>query len=251
MKRYIGTFLALLLSVFLFAQEPVTTEPPALPVAEPSQPVTSAPEAETPVQPVEPPTVQPGMDMKKWEEQLPQPMSEEKSQQISKYFEEALQNYEEILSQEKASEVKTTEKRIEANARLLEEQKGKLSASEAALRKMRLEYTQRYLMLKNSFEKGRIDKKTYDRELEKIAQEYRFKMGTFVSDRDFYKGEATKTEERLRGLEEYNRINRIVMEQEGGPKPEKPMNAFESLMQEVKALGCFETRNFCTSPEFK
>jgi len=178
-------------------------------------------------------------------------MSEEKSRQISEYFEEALRNYEDILGQERSSEVRTTERRIENNIELLKQHRQNLGASETELRKIRLEYMERYLLLKNSFEKGKLDKKTYQKQLEQLAQDYRFKMSALVSDRDFYQGEAKKTEERLQELEEFNRINKIVLSQEGVamPQEQQPPNEFEKIIWDIRKLGCFEFKNFCKSPD--
>jgi len=192
-----------------------------------------------------------GIDVKKLQE-LPV-MNEEKSNQISQYFEEALKNYEDILNQERSSEVKTSERRIENNIELLKRHRQSLNTSESDLRKMRVEYMERYLLLKNSYEKGRIDKKTYQQQLEKLAQDYRFRMNSALSDRDFYKNEAQKTQERLKELEEFNRINKIVLAQEGAlmPKEQQPLNEFEKIISDIQQLGCFEVKNFCASPEFK
>ncbi len=180
-------------------------------------------------------------------------MNEEKSKQISQYFEEALKNYEEILGQERSSEVRTTERRIENNIELLKQHRQSLSTSESDLRKLRMEYMERYLMLKNSAEKGKIDKKTYQQQLGKLAQDYQFRMNAVLSDRNFYQDQAQKTEERLKELEEFNRINKIVLAQEGVsmPKEQQPPNEFEKIIQDIRQLGCFEIKNFCSSPEFK
>lgn len=203
------------------------------------------------------PQLEPGKDIgKAVEDALPPALSEEKSKQISRYFEEALKNYEEILSQEKSSEVKTTDKRIESNMKLLDEYNQKLSVSETGLRKIKLEYVRRFLILKNAHTTGRIDKKTYEAELEKLAREYQFKINTVASDAGFYKGEVKKTSEILKELQEAQRINKIFLAKEESEKPvqaapQRKLTQLEKLVAGFRQSGCFEVRNYCASLEFK
>ena len=171
-------------------------------------------------------------------------------------FRSALKNYEEILGQEKDSEVKITEKRIDTSLKLLDEHKDKLSASETGLRKVKLEYVRRYLVLKNAHEQNRIDKKTYEMELDKLAREYQNKVNSLTSDTSFYKEEVKKTSEVLKELQEAHRINKIFLEKEEAEKPvpvipPKQLTKLESFMESIKKTGCFQVRNFCESPEFK
>ena len=203
-----------------------------------------------------PPQLDPGKDISKLEEALPPALDEEKSKQISRYFEEALKNYEEILGQEKNTEVKTTEKRIDVNLKLLDEHQQKLSASETGLRKVKLEYVRRFLVLKDAFTKERIDKKTYEKELEKLGKDYQFKINALASDTNFYKGEVKKTTEVLQELQEANRINKIFLAKEEAQKapavkPQRQLTQLELLMKSIRQTGCFEVKNFCASPEFK
>lgn len=189
-----------------------------------------------------------------WEKNMPS-MDEEKSKQISRYFEEALKNYEDILENQKDSEVKTTEKRIENNIRILEEYQKNLGTSETTLRKVKLEYMRRFLVLKNSFSQNRIDKATYEKELQKMAQEYSYKVSSLTSDRNFYQTEAKKASERLKALEELNRINKIILTHEKGTpeesEPPRQLTEIEKLLEGIREIGCFEAKDFCHSPEFK
>ena len=208
----------------------------------------------------EQPLQEPNQDAKKWQETSGQwqknetsPIDEEKSKQISRYFEEALNNYEEILGDQKDAEVRTTDKRIEANVDLLDGYQKKLSTSENSLRKIKLEYMRKFLVLKNSFTENRIDKATYQKELQKIAEEYTYKVKSLSSDRDFYQKETQKTSERLNALQELNRINKIIINNDKPVSEEQAhkMTDLERLLDGVNQMGCFEVKNFCLSPELK
>lgn len=186
------------------------------------------------------------------QEDMPAALDEDKSKQISRYFDEALHNYEEILDNREEAELRATEKRIEANREMLGSQQGQLSSSETKMRQIKLEYLKRYLALKNSYEQGRIDKQVYYQQLDKLAREYQFQMETLKDDVSFYKDQSGKTDSRLKQLEELQRINKILMAQ--NPKPKKAENAqseekkrvasdLEMVLQRIKAAGCFKPQN--------
>ncbi|NUM35686.1 MAG: hypothetical protein HUU50_14155 [Candidatus Brocadiae bacterium] len=208
----------------------------------------------------EQPLQEPNQDAKKWQETSdqwqkndPSPVDEEKGKQISRYFEEALKNYEEILGDQKDAEVRTTEKRIEANVDLLDGYQKKLSTSENSLRKIKLEYMRKFLVLKNSFAENRIDKPTYQKELQKVGDEYTYKVKSLSSDQEFYQKETQKTSERLKALQELNRINKIIINNDKPVPEEAPrkLTDLERLLEGVNQMGCFEVKNFCLSPELK
>lgn len=193
---------------------------------------------------------------------LPAPLDEEKSKKISQYFDEALKNYEDILGGREKREIDTTEKRIGSNRKLLEEQKHRLEASESTLQDVKGEYLRRYLALKNSHDQGNIDEETYHRELDQLARTYVYQLETLGDDVKFYRSESDKTGSRLQTLEEINRINRILMEQqqqqhsleaeaeaEVEAPPARLPNALEQLMQRIEASGCFRDRNGWDSPD--
>ncbi len=188
-----------------------------------------------------------------WEKNMPSAMDEEKGKQISRYFEEALKNYEEILGDQKDAEVRTTEKRIEANVDLLDGYQKKLSTSEHSLRKIKLEYMRKFLVLKNSFAENRIDKATYQKELQKVGDEYTYKVKSLSSDKEFYQKETEKASERLKALQELNRINKIIINNDKPALEEQPrkLTDLEKLLDGVNKMGCFEVKNFCLSPELK
>ncbi len=182
------------------------------------------------------------------EQSLPPVLSEDQSEQISQYFEEALKNYEDILNDQQAAEVRTTEKRIESNRQLLQQHQQSLGKSETTLRQVKLEYIRRFQALKSAKEQGLLDEKTYNQQLAKMAEEYRYKVANLTSDRDFYKGQTDKTEARLKNLEELQKINKIVLSQEQDlnpqTKPQRPLTELEKMMQGIRALQCFENKNF-------
>lgn len=182
---------------------------------------------------------------------FPPELTDEQSKQISNYFDEALKNYEEILNDQKASEVRNTDRRIESNKQLLEQHKKNLGQSETELRAVKLEYIRRYQALKTAYEQGNIDKKIYQRELNKMAEEYRYKVANLSSDRDFYQGQTKETSERLKSLEELQRVNKIILSQEqlnqsinSPKKQEKPLTELEKMMQDIRSLQCFEVKDF-------
>jgi hypothetical protein len=204
------------------------------------------------------PTVNPGEDIQKSiEDDLPAELSEEKSKQISRYFEEALKNYEDILSSERSSEVRTTSQRLEKNIQLLEEHKSKLGQSETGLRKLKLEYVRRFLILKNAYTQGKFTQKMYEDELDRLGREYQAEVNTLMGDTKFYQGEVNKTQKTIAELEEYQRVNNIFLEKEElekgyNPAPAKKLSPLEGLISSMhKVPGCFEIRNYASSLEFK
>jgi hypothetical protein len=187
---------------------------------------------------------------------FPPELTDEQSKQISNYFDEALKNYEEILNDQKASEVRNTDRRIESNKQLLEQHKKNLGQSETELRAVKLEYLRRYQALKTAYEQGNIDKKIYQRELNKMAEEYRYKVANLSSDRDFYQGQTKEASDRLKSLEEQQRVNKIILSQEqwnqninAPKKEERPKTELEKMVQDIRSLQCFEVKDF--SKEFK
>jgi len=192
---------------------------------------------------------------KSLEEKMPEPLSEEQSKQISDYFEEASNNYREILDGRPEAEVRNLENRIGQNQMLLEENRSKLSHSEAELRKIKLVYIRQFLVVKNAYKKGYIDKATYNTRLQKLAKEYEFKVQGTASDVDFYQGEFTKTKTRLGKLNESNRINKILINQQlGGRKKQakqRPLTELEKMMQRLQSIGCFEAKDVWTAKDRK
>jgi hypothetical protein len=188
-------------------------------------------------------------------------MDEEKSKQISKYFDEALKNYEDILNNRPDAEMKSGEKRIEANKTLLEEQQKKLSGSSTSLRQIKLDYLQRYLSLKNSFEQGHLDKKTYHQQLDKLAKDYAYQIESLKDDVSFHEEQTAKTNERIKELESVQRLNNILMEQNkrSNPaaakstptEPKRKTTELEMLMQRIEAAGCFADKKVGDAPDFK
>jgi hypothetical protein len=217
-------------------EQPVTPQP--------VQPLQPQPD---PVQPVNPAEVPTGDNM-------PAPLDEEKSRQISRYFEEALQNYRDILGQQETAEIETTEKRIGSNQKLLDDQKQKLDTSKTALRKVQLEYIRRYLALKNSHQQGAIDKKTYEAELDKLGREYKFQVSSLTGDVGFWKGQQGKTSQRLKTLQDVNRINRIMLDKKGVKSPQNQQRQpteLDNLVQRIQTIGCFQEKNMWTATEIK
>ena len=181
-------------------------------------------------------------------EDLPS-LDKDKTEKISRYFDEALKNYADILGDEKTSEVQTLDKRIGNNAQLLQDQQGKLSKSESELRQLKLEYVKRYQVLKSAHTKGHIDKETYDGELQKLARDYQFKVNSFSSDREFYQDELGQTKTRLKKLQETNRINRMFLAKEEAARltpqgRKKQLTELEKLMHSIRKTGCFAVKNF-------
>lgn len=197
-------------------------------------------------------------------EQMPAALDEEKSKQISRYFDEALKNYEEILGSREEREIKTVEKRIDSNKELLDKSTTKLSETENILRRMKGQYLRRYLALKSSHEQGNIDKATYENQLDKLAQEYVHQLENLEDDASYYRDEKEKTRARLETLQEINRINGIIqaqqqrddeldIEQAGGPQgsrqePERIPTQLELLMFRIEAAGCFQDQDVWRSP---
>ena len=109
------------------------------------------------------------------------------------------------------------------------------------------------MALKNSFEQGSIDKALYDRELQKLAREYKFQIDSLSSDVNFWKGQQGKTDERLKTLDELNRINKIVLNK----KPTKPTapgqkkTELEATVAKLQSIGCFQVGDVWTEPEIK
>jgi hypothetical protein len=187
--------------------------------------------------------------------EMPATLDEEKSKQISNYFDEALQNYRDILEERDKAEMETTEKRIDNNKKLLEEQKDKLTVSKTSLRKIQVEYIRRFLILKNFMEQGKIDKKTYEQELGKLAREYKFQLDSLSKEVEFRKTQMTSTVDRLKTLQELERMNKILVSQKEKKtvKPSLSANAtdLEKLVQKLSSMGCFEVKNFWQAPEIK
>ena len=199
----------------------------------------------------------PGIEVKKdGFQNLPPALDKDKTQKISRYFDEALKNYGEILGAEKVSEVRTIDKRINNNTKLLQDHQHNLSKSESELRTLKMEYVKRYQALKSSYTKGYIDKNAYDTQLEKLAREYQFKVNSISGDREFYQDELGQTKTRLKKLQETNRINRMFLAKEEAAQlnsqgRKKQVTELEKLMHSIRKTGCFAVKNFCGSPEFK
>lgn len=189
---------------------------------------------------------------------IPDLPSEEQSKQVLKYLEEAENNYRGILEDEKPGEVRSTERRIDSNRELKESQDSKLKDSKEQLRQMKQEYLFRYNNLKKSYEAKRIDKKTYERELERLAQKYDFQSSDLRTDVDFYSKASAETSERLKTLEEKNRINRLMLDQYQKKKldatkkdKQRDLYKLELFAKQIKNLGCFAPRNSWKNGDIK
>lgn len=223
-------------------EQPVVPQPP-----QPVQPVPVTPDNKLPL-PENPKVEQPATD-----NATPPELDEEKSRQISRYFEEALQNYRDILGQQETAEVETTEKRIGSNERLMEDQQKKLDTSKTALRKVQLDYIRRYLAIKNSYQQGAIDKKTYEFELDKLGREYKFQIDSLTKDVSFWKSQQGKTAGRLKTLQDVNRINRIMLDKKGikTPQAQRQPTELENMVSRIQSIGCFQVKNQWAAPEIK
>lgn len=192
-------------------------------------------------------------------EGLPASLDENKSKQISNYFDEALKNYEDILGSVETSDIETGKKREIKNREILKEKQTLVNQSEARLRQLKKEYLQRYLTLKNSYEQGRLDKKIYHQQLDKLAKDYSYQIKSLKEDIEYNRVQSEKTSERLKTLEELNRINTILMEQEGRtPKaeivpaePKRIPTDIEFVIPRIEAAGCFKKKDFWTASDIK
>ncbi|WP_372366599.1 hypothetical protein [Candidatus Uabimicrobium sp. HlEnr_7] len=171
---------------------------------------------------------------------LPQ-VNEEESKEISRLFEKAAKNYNDILDNRPEAEMRTNEKRLNANKGLLKQNRDKLATSQSDLRRVKLAYIKRFLILKNSYKRGAFTKATYDLELAKLAKSYEFKVRSLIDDTTFYKGETKQTKERVKALDELNRINRIMNPKKAAKsqkkKNKKPLTELEKMMKKVQSTG--------------
>ncbi len=184
----------------------------------------------------------------------PQGLSKEDSNKISRFFEEAAKNYEEILSNRPQAEVNAASRRIGTNKELLQSNKAKLNDSESALRKLKLEYIRRFLIIKNAHKNNSFDENTYNRELAKLAKQYEHRVRSLSEDVVFYNKEVDETQDRLKALEELNRINKIIHHKDIIAKPEKPkkpLTELEKMVNQLQSIGCFEVNDVWTSPDIK
>jgi hypothetical protein len=188
------------------------------------------------------------------EKQKSEGLTEEESRQISRFFEEASKNYEDILNNRPDAEVKTSNQRINSNKELLQENSAKLNHSEGSLRKLKLEYIRRFLIIKKAYENKSFSKETYEKELEKLAKQYEYRVRTMTEDVNFYKGEVNKTDDRLKSLEELNRINKIMYRhhhQEDPEKPKKSATELEKMVDRLQSVGVFEVKDVWKAPDVK
>lgn len=256
MKIYFICLFCIILSVSTIAQE--NNETPLIPQEGPINFNEGKPEENIASEPVDIPKP----PAKKLNEpvtsdsELPPPPSKDKSKKINEYLGEALKNYEKILDERDTEEVKTTDKRIKSNKQLLQDHEKSLDESKQILRKFKSASLKRFMALKNAYNQGKIDKKTYDEEVKKLNNNYKFKRNALNKDISFYKEENTKTQKRLKGLQELNRINKIVLKQnekeKKRPQAKKvPLSSLEQLSRGIKKIGCFKVQNFCSSSEIK
>lgn len=229
-----------------------------------------APEAQPPImqppvtqpQPPQPPVTQPqessaADNLTKKLEQIPT-MSDEDREKINNYLDEALHNYEEILENEKGADARNTEIRIKNNERLAKDYEQRLAESEARLRKIKSTYLRQYEGLKKARSSGKLDEKSYDIKLQKLLKEYRTNLNDTLKDRAYAEEQGKKAQERLAALQEIKRINdllrdeeQVMVEEQEPEGPRAPAHELDKLLLDIRQTGCFEVKNFCTSPEFK
>jgi len=180
-------------------------------------------------------------------------VNEEESKEISRLFEKAAKNYNDILENRPEAEMRTNEERLKANKGLLRENRDKLATSQSDLRRVKLAYIKRFLILKNSYKRGAFTKETYDLELAKLAKSYEFKIRSLVEDKDYYRGQTNQTAERVKALDELNRINRIMHPKkasEKAAKKKKPLTELEKMMKKVQSTGdWFDVKDVWDAPD--
>ena len=136
----------------------------------------------------------------------------------------------------------------DSNQKLLHDTQSELVKSENSLRELKLGYIRKYLIIKNAYNKKHFDKDTYDKELEKLAKQYEFKVRSLAEDVSFHQKQADKIGDRLNALKELNRINKIMSNyQEKAQKkeePKKPLSELEKMMQRLQSIGAFEHKDF-------
>lgn len=182
-------------------------------------------------------------------------IDEEQSKEISLLFEKAAQNYRDILDNRPEAEYKSNVERVESNKGLLNSNRDKLATSQSDLRRIKLQYIKRFLILKNSYKQGNFTKETYEQELAKLAKSYEFKVHSLVDDVDFYKGEVNQTEDRLKALEELHRIHSImhpekIKKSEEKKKNKRPLTELEKMMKKVQSTGdLFEVKDVWEAPD--
>lgn len=189
----------------------------------------------------------------------PPPMDEERSKQISRYFDEALKNYEEILESRPEAESKSTEERVGALNKLLEEQQSGMGQSEGTLRVIKLAYLKQYLSLKNSYEQGLIDDKTYYQKVDALGSKYSYEIQALKQDVAYYREQSDKTGSKLKEQQEIDRVNKIFLSeaQKARPKtaiaegPKRTPTELEMLIPRIQAVGCFQEKNFGKASDIK
>jgi len=180
-------------------------------------------------------------------------INEDESKEISRLFEKAAKNYNDILENRPEAEMRTNEERLKANKGLLRDNRDKLATSQSDLRRVKLAYIKRFLILKNSYKRGAFTKETYDLELAKLAKSYEFKIRSLVEDKDYYRGQTKQTAERVKALDELNRINRIMNPKKARgktAKKKKPLTELEKMMKKVQSTGdWFDVKDVWDAPD--
>lgn len=199
-------------------------------------------------------TLDGGKKKKSLLDSLPE-VNEEESKEISRLFKKAADNYNDILDNRPEAEMRTNLERLKANKGLVKSNQDKLATSQSDLRRMKLQYIKRFLVLKNSYKRGKFPKKIYDAELAKLAKSYEFKVRELADDKDFYKGELKQTKSRVKALDELNRINKIMhpkrtTKKQRKSKKKKPLTELEKMMKKVQSTSdWFDVKDVWDSPD--
>ena len=182
-----------------------------------------------------PPTKQPPRD--------PRELSKKHEEDINRNWDRALKNYKGIIDGEEEANVKTMENRIESNFKLVKTQNKRLTGSQQLLRELKLRYARRFMILKTSYEQGRLNKTTYVQRLNKLANEFEFQQRGLVTDVKFYRREAATTKVRLKNLRQIHQLNMMTYHRKRPKQTEKELTALEKLLQSIRRAGKFQVQN--------
>jgi len=176
------------------------------------------------------------------------PLSEEqKSHEIEKNYNQALNIYDAIVDKADVAEVASMKRRIETNEGLLQSFRGKLAAAETQRRQVHVNYVNRSMELQRAHTSGDLPEKQFEEMMAKEKKAYERQTKSLDGDIAHYRGEVSRAEQTLKKLRaelkqlEVSLAHKLRAQGATAKRPKPPAAA---IKEQLKALSGFKDMDF-------